>query len=173
MDATVVSFLSGVGLAIVGLAINEAVSFQIKAYRLRKLIVVDAESTVAGLVANLATFANVETGLQNGQAASFIWDGAGGPPSFLGDLPVYLTTAESGLALRFYAAQDRIGAIRSEFNDAVRGVLTETAKEDAYAAIAISCLHDLRRNYEEARDSGTALAALVRQNFWGEGEGGD
>ena len=54
MDTTVVSFLSGVALAIVGLAINEAVSFQIRAYRLRKLIVIDAESTVAGLVANLA-----------------------------------------------------------------------------------------------------------------------
>jgi hypothetical protein len=171
MDTTVVSFLSGVALAIVGLAINEAVSFQIRAYRLRKLIVIDAESTVAGLVANLATFSAVEAGLEKQKAASFIWEGAGGAPSFLGDIPVYLTTAESALALRYYAAQDRIDAIRSEFNDAVRGVLTETAKEDAYVAIAISCLHDLKRNYEEARDSGTGLAALVRKNFWGEGEG--
>jgi hypothetical protein len=171
VDATVVSFLSGVGLAIVGLAINEAVSFQIKAYRLRKLIVVDADSTVAGLVAHMATFGDIEKGLQDGQAASFIWEGAGGPPSFLGDIPVYLTTGEATLALRYYAAEDRIDAIRSEFNDAVRGVLTETAKSDAYIAIAISCLHDLRRNYEEARESGIALAALVRQNFWGEGEG--
>jgi hypothetical protein len=170
VDATVVSFVSGVGLAIVGLAINEAVSFQIKAYRLRKLIVVDAESTVAGQVEQMKTLPAVEESLREGQAASFIWEGAGGPPAFLGDIPVYLTTAESTLALEYYAAQDRIDEIRSAFNDAVKGVLTETGKQDVYAAIAIACLHDLTRNYEEARISGSALAALVRKNFWGEGE---
>jgi hypothetical protein len=169
-DVGVGSFLSGVALATVGFILNEVISFQIKAYRLRKIIVVDAESTVAGLVENLASFGEIESSLNDGKAASFIWEGAGGPPSFLGDIPVYLTTRESALALRYYAAEDRIDAIRSEFNDAVRGVLTEKDKKDAYTAIAISCLHDLKRNYEEARESGNALAALVKKNFWGEDE---
>jgi hypothetical protein len=83
---------------------------------------------------------------------------------------VYLTTGESSLALRYYAAQDRIDAIRSEFNDSVREVLTDPTKEDVYAAIAIACLHDLEKNYAEAQESGTALAKLVRENFWAEGE---
>lgn len=167
-DASVGSFMSGVALATVVFVLNEVISFQIKAYRLRKLIVTDAESTVAGLVSNRESLPGIESGLDGETSASFIWEGAGAPPTFLGDVPVYLTTGESALALNFYSAQGRIDAIRSEFNDAVRGLLTDATKRTEFSKIAIACLHDLERNYKEAEQSGNALSALAKKNLWTE-----
>ena len=168
MESSTGSFLSGVALALAGFVIKEAATTQMKTYRLRKVLIADAESTVSGLTAHGETLPTLAKAIEDGGAPSFIWEGqdSGAQPPFLADVPIHLSPTETKLALDFYAAQGRIAAIRDEFNGAVRGIVTDPTNGPSFGKIAKACVHDLQRNYVEACATGNSLAAELKARLW-------
>ncbi|HEY5255833.1 MAG TPA: hypothetical protein VIJ53_14350, partial [Acidobacteriaceae bacterium] len=160
------AFLSGVALACAGFMAKEYITFQIKSHRLRRLLSANAGETVSGFKSHLPSLEEIFKNLES-DSANFIWEGegSGSEPAFLADVPIYLSTGESTLALRFYDVRGRIDTIRAEFNTAIRNIIVDPNNRSQYTKIAQSCIHDLQRNYEEACKTGTELCAELRERI--------
>jgi hypothetical protein len=50
--------------------------------------------------------------------------------------------------------------------NAIRNIVTEDNKRDQFNKIALSCVHDMQRNYGDACETGKALSALLKKNLW-------
>ncbi len=163
------TFLSGVALAFVGFMGKEIITSQKERHKIRKILITDANDTVAGLDVHLPSLSVIRKNLDEG-GANFIWEGegAGSEPSFLNDVPTRLSPRETSLVLSFYDSKGRLDAIRTEYNLAIRNSVVDQGNREQHIKITKACLSDMERNYKEICDVGKAMAAELQKRLWSE-----
>jgi hypothetical protein len=167
------SLFTGIALATFGFMLKEAATTRMRAHRLRKVLKADIASTLPGLREHKPLLSKMKMDLAD-NSVSYIWDSSShaSSPAFLADVPIYLSIAETTALLRFYDCLSRIDAIRTEFNGAVRCVITDAQNRDQYRKIAVACLGDLDRNYVEALTFGDLSLAELDSHYWKDDEPG-
>jgi hypothetical protein len=163
MNTFIAGLLSGVLVTFAGFVLKSLVSDLIRGFRTRTLITAELRESIRGLREHFPELRKIEDGLQNGGAA-FIRDRPATLPEYAKNAIHHLNPVETARCWKFDDCLVRLDAIRQEYNNSVRAVLTDETNRDRYKNIAIACIHDLSFNYRQAIFNGSNLLIQIANN---------
>jgi hypothetical protein len=168
VKAFLIGVASGVAAAFLGFLLKEWITSLVHGWRIRMLLVADMKQTIQGLRTHHPNLDRVEANLQNDEP-SFIWDSSSHAqaPDYVINAIYHLAPLETTNSWKFYDALSRMDAIRDEYNNSVRFLITQMKERELYRKIAVSCIHDLGRHYAEAISTGSGVLLEMKKNHWG------
>lgn len=165
MESNLIAFLLGVIVAVVSFILKEIITTITQAIRFRRRLVEDIKITVEGYRNHFTQLQRIKEQIPM-NSASFIWDSALGGMSNFSEYGHHLRPLESSQCSRFYDELSRVIEIRMEYNHSVRKIVIEEQNRDAYSDLAISCLEDMEKHYQQIIKRGCQCLLELKKNHW-------
>ena len=163
MNPTTATFIIGVLVGVVSFLIKEISTDNVRAIRFRRRLAEDIKMIVENYKDHLPSLGQLKDNVRKNEPA-FIWDSALGDATSVSKAAHYLEPLEASQCLRFYDELSRMNEIRSEYNLAIRGLVTDEEKRPLNVSIAVACLGDLQKHYQQAITRGCKCLLELKKN---------
>jgi len=165
MNPSTATFIIGVLVGVVSFLIKEISADNVRAVRYRKRLAEDIKMIIENYKNHYPALQRLKGAVPK-NAPAFIWDSALGDAGSVTKAAHYLEPLEASQCTRFYDALSRMNEIRTEYNLAVRGMVTDEQKRTLHASIAVACLGDLQKHYLQIISRGCHCLLELKKNHW-------
>jgi hypothetical protein len=164
MNANTATFIVGVLVAVASFLIKELCADAVRGVRFRKRLAQDIKMIIENLKDHYPTLQRLKEAVPR-KSPAFIWDSDPGPEG-LSENNHYLEPLEASHCIRFYDDLSRMNEIRTEFNLAIRGVITDEETRALHVLIAVACLGDMQKHYRQLISRGCNALLELKRNHW-------
>jgi len=165
MNASTATFIIGVLVAVASFLIKELTADSVRAVRFRMRLAEDIKMIVENYKAHYPELEHLKDAVPKNEPA-FIWDSAPGDSASLSQAGHYLEPLEASQCSRFYDNLSRMNEIRAEYNLAVRSIVIDEEKRVLHISIALACLGDLQKHYQQVISRGCKSLLELKKNHW-------
>jgi hypothetical protein len=165
MNENMAAFIIGVLVAVVGFIIKEVSTEAVRAVRFRRRLVENIKRIVDAHKNHYPELQRLKEVVKISQW-SFIWDSNFNDIQAISENFHYLKPIESSQCTRFSDELSISNEIRTVYNNAVHGVITESEKKEKFILIALACLEDLQIHNRQIINRGCKCLIELNKNHW-------